>query len=281
MSFIITYRKLKDDNISKIKEIEKAFTEELKTLHEKMETDTGNLKKKMETLRNENEQYKDDVKYYSEDNKKLVEDLQRMRYQLKEKDSRIAKLYETFGVKMESPSDIDLEMQAVHISQLEKNLEDYTEQNEDLKERNRELEDKKDELTAEIENLKLQIVEERRKRQRRKHSTSQSSIETKQEEGKKHSRKRLPNPCIVHKNANTTSNTDNEIVSECVDGASSDEAEDIKAVSSTIILYLLLLTLLCAGASLLDEMRFEDHKQLWTRSTINYLVTLIQYHMIV
>lgn len=211
----------------KTKELEKSFAEELVKLQEKIDSVKESSGKTIEGLRTENEKYKEDLKYYREDNDKLVEDLQELRNQLKEKSARISKLYEIFGVKVESPSDGDLERQATHIKQLEKDLQDYIEQNEGLKERNRDLEDKKDEMTEEIENLKLQIVEEKRKRQRqRNRSVSQSSIQKAEGGKKQRERKKLPTP--VAQKENTSSEA---IDYESADGEGSTD-EDVKAVSS-------------------------------------------------
>ena len=159
---------MRDDYSMKLKEMEKSFTGERHQLQEKAEQLVTDYKEQLTNLKDENKNLRNDLEYFKNNNTKLVEDLQSMRSEIKEKENRIARLHETFGIQMESPSDTDLEMQANRLQELEQDLNDYIQVNEDLRAMNRELNDKVDELKEECEEQKMKLIEEKRKRQRRK-----------------------------------------------------------------------------------------------------------------
>lgn len=157
---------MKEDHNLKLKEMEKSFTNEQQLIQERAEQETAILREQLTRIKNANKRLHEDTEFYQNDNQKLIDELQKMSLEIKEKENRIARLHETFGIQMESPSDTDLERQATKIQELEKDVNDYAQLSEDLRTHNRELQDKIDELSEECEMLKMKIIEEKRKRQR-------------------------------------------------------------------------------------------------------------------
>lgn len=228
---------MKDGYSTKVKEIEKSFTNEHQSIQERTDHEVIALKERLTKLKNKNKALTEDVEYFQNDNEKLVVELQKMRSEIKEKEIRIARLHETFGIQMESPSDTDLEIQAIRIQDLEKDLNDYTQLSEDLRAQNRELKDKVDELTEECEELKMKVIEEKRKRQRHKSSvTSLPSIKTSTcKVSSKSHRRELPHVwkqssekfCGANELSSKEGNEDNSVMQE-----SSEESDEFEAASS-------------------------------------------------
>ena len=184
-----------------------------------------------------------DLEYFTNNNAKLVEDLEAMRSEIKEKENKIARLHETFGIQMESPSDTDLEMQANRLQELEKDLDNNIQLNEDLRSQIRELHDREDEWKEECEKLRMKLIEEKRRRQRRKSSaislpTSRTSLSSSTLQTKK-TRRDLPEipPHRGRQHEETDSGGRHVTYGSESDSMreheTSDDSDDFKTVSST------------------------------------------------
>lgn len=167
---------MQEEYSSKIKELEKSFTDERQTIQDRADQDIINLNEQLKSLKNDNESLREDGKYYHSEYTKLVEEREKLCSQIQEKDRRIEMLHRIFGVQTEAASEADLERQASRIQSLESDLQYYTVQNENLKEQNKELADRVDELKAECEQLKQKAVSEKRRRQRHRPETSSPTI---------------------------------------------------------------------------------------------------------
>lgn len=163
---------MQEEYTSKIKELEKSFTDERQTIQDRADQDVINFNEQLKSLKNDNESLREDVKYYYSEYTKLVEEREKLCSQIQEKDRRIDMLHRVFGVQTEAASEADLERQASRIQSLESDLQDYVLQNQNLKEQNEELADRVDELKAECEQLKQKAFSEKRKKQRRRSETS-------------------------------------------------------------------------------------------------------------
>ena len=163
---------MQDAHITKIREMEKSYTNERQTMQERTERRVNALEDQLKALKAEDEVLREDLKYYQRDNEKMVEQLQNLHNELDEKDDRIAKLCKAFGLQSETISETDLINSTSRIQELENELQVYMIHNDDLLKQNRELSDRVDELKAEAEQYKQRIIAEKRRRERHKSATT-------------------------------------------------------------------------------------------------------------
>lgn len=227
----------------RIKELERSFTSERQSIQDKAEQEVIILKEQLSKQQEKNKTLRTDFEYFKNDNAKLVEDLQAMRSEIKEKENKIARLHETFGIQMESPSDTDLEMQANRLQELERDLDNNIQLNEDLKSKIRELHDREDEWKEECEMLRMKIIEEKRRRQKRKSSaislpTSHTSLSSSTLLTKKNKRDLPEIPPHRRRQHEETDSSSRHITygsesDSMREHETSDDSDDFKTVSST------------------------------------------------
>ena len=169
--------------------MEKSFSEERQTLQERAERRIMALEDQLKAIKAEDEVLREDAKYYQNDNEKLVERLLNMHDEIKLKDERISLLQRACGLPSESVSETDIEMHASRVQELENELQIYAEHNQNLLEQNTELNDKVDEFKTECEMLKQKVVEEQRKRQRIKSSSTKPHSARRRRESGEHSKR--------------------------------------------------------------------------------------------
>lgn len=185
----IAIRKLQVEYNSKTKDMEKSFSEERQTLQERAERRIMALEDQLKAIKAEDEVLREDAKYYQNDNEKLVERLQNLHDEIKLKDERISMLQRACGLPSESVSETDIEMHASRVQELENELQIYAEHNQNLLEQNTELNDKVDEFKTECEMWKQKVVEEQRKRQRIKSSSTKPHSARRRRESGEHSKR--------------------------------------------------------------------------------------------
>lgn len=155
-----------------MRELENQFSTERIQLEERARRQLTALENNLKLVKSEEEKLKNDLLDCREQKEWLDKELDRVQEELSLKTSHIRQLQEANGGYSEENSEYNFTQQSARVQELERDLEAFSEQFQDLNEQNRELSDKVDELKSENEVLKQRVLEEKRKRQRKKSATT-------------------------------------------------------------------------------------------------------------
>ena len=161
-------RKMEEEYRAKRKEMESFQAEEQQQLEERARRQIATLESKLKSVKADEEKAREELKHYREQKEWLDKELDHVQDELVEKNRKIEMLQQVLSEKSEGEGEVDITAQAARIQELERDLANYTDLNHNLLGQHRELSDKVDELKAENEKLRQKVIEEKRKRQRRK-----------------------------------------------------------------------------------------------------------------